>query len=79
MLIFIIENSIMAKYTNITEQTKQKLLDKLFYFLARGVRPVVVKTLIKKDPKFANSWNKLEKAKKEVDDIFAKNAKLFGR
>jgi len=60
----------MAKYKKITEASKQGLLDKLFYYLGRGMRPSIVKKMSKADPKFAKTWNELEKHTKYMDKLF---------
>ena len=65
----------MAKYKKITEQSKQSLLDKLFFYLGRGMRPTMVKKLAKKDPEFAKTWSELEKHQKYMDSIFTNRKK----
>ncbi len=60
----------MAKYKKISEASKQKLLDKLFYYLGRGMRPTIVKKMSKADPKFANKWKELERHRAYMDDLF---------
>ena len=62
----------MAKYKKITEASKQGLLDKLFYYLGRGMRPTIVKKMSKADPKFASKWSELEAARDAVDKHFSK-------
>jgi len=62
----------MAKYKNITEANKRGLMDKLFYYLGRGMRPMMVKKMSKKDPNFARKWSDLEKARDAVDKHFSK-------
>jgi len=60
----------MAKYKNVTEANKRSLMDKLFYYLGRGMRPMMVRKMSAKDPKFAAKWKRLEKARDAVDKHF---------
>tara|TARA_B100000214_G_scaffold161071_1_gene115549 strand:- start:654 stop:842 length:189 start_codon:yes stop_codon:yes gene_type:complete len=60
----------MAKYKKISESSKQSLLDKLFYYLGRGMKPTIVKKMSKKDPKFAKAWDRLSKHRDYMDDLF---------
>ena len=60
----------MVKYKNVTESNKKSLMDKLFYYLGRGMRPMMVKKMSKADPSFAKKWERLEKARDAVDKHF---------
>jgi len=51
----------------INERYKDDFISKLFRALGRGARPAVIKTLSKKDPKFAELVKDVEKTNAKVD------------
>ena len=60
----------MAKYKKVSEQTRKSFMEKLFYYLGKGLTPTVVKTMSKKDPKFADKWSQLQKNRKKTGTYF---------
>jgi len=65
----LLKQNIMAKYKKVSEQTRKSFMEKLFYYLGKGLTPTVVKTMSKKDPKFANKWSQLQKNRKELERL----------
>ena len=59
----------MAKYKKVSEQTRKSFMEKLFYYLGKGLTPTDVKTMSKKDPKFADKWSQLQKNRKELERL----------
>ena len=69
----------MVKYKNITESNKRGFIEKIFYYLGKGLRPLIIKKMAKKDPKFAKLFSKMEKDRKEFDKMFSDYEKKFGK
>tara|TARA_Y100000385_G_scaffold241849_1_gene258491 strand:+ start:103 stop:312 length:210 start_codon:yes stop_codon:yes gene_type:complete len=69
----------MAKYKNITESNKRNFIEKIFYYLGKGMKPMVIKKMAKKDPKFANIFGRIEKDRKELDKMFSDYEKKYGK
>ena len=69
----------MPKYKNITEKTKQSILDKIFYNIARGLRPAILTKMAKKDPRIAKNLKNLEKARNDFYDCLEAMEKKYGK
>ena len=69
----------MPKYKNITEKTKQSILDKIFYSIARGLRPTILNKMAKKDPRVAKNLKNLEKARNDFYDSLEAMEKKYGK
>ena len=69
----------MPKYKNITEKTKQSILDKIFYNIARGLRPAILNKMAKKDPRVAKNLKTLEKARNDFYDSLDAFDKKYGK
>ena len=54
------------------ENLKEDIVAKIFRAIGKGLRPTVLKTLSKKDPKFSQLVKNLEKSKKDLADILDK-------
>ena len=55
---------------NLMKNLKEDVIAKIFGAIGKGLKPTVVKTLSKKDPKFAKIVSDLEDSKKKADDLF---------
>ena len=69
----------MPKYKNITEKTKQSILDKIFYNIARGLRPTIFNKMAKKDPRVAKNLKNLERARNDFYDSLDAFDKKYGK
>ena len=69
----------MPKYKNITEKTKQSILDKIFYNIARGLRPAILTKMAKKDQRIAKNLKNLEKARNDFYDSLEAMEKKYGK
>ena len=69
----------MVKYKNITESNKSNFIEKIFYYLGKGMRPLVIKRMSKKDPKFAKLFSRMERDRKELDKMFSDYEKKYGK
>ena len=69
----------MPKYKNITEKTKQSILDKIFYSIARGRRQTILNKMAKKDPRVAKNLKNLEKARNDFYDSLEAMEKKYGK
>jgi|TARA_Y100000114_G_scaffold154245_1_gene175897 hypothetical protein len=69
----------MPKYKNITEKTKQSILDKIFYNIARGLRPTILNKMAKKDPRVAKNLKNLERARNDFYDSLDAFDKKYGK
>tara|TARA_R100000084_G_scaffold92358_1_gene46223 strand:- start:28 stop:216 length:189 start_codon:yes stop_codon:yes gene_type:complete len=56
----------MAKF-KITEATKKTFMEKIFYYIGKGIKPMVIRKMEKKSPKLKQAWNRLEKARDEFE------------
>ena len=45
----------MAKYKKVSEQTRKSFMEKLFYYLGKGLTPTVVKTMSKNLKDYLNN------------------------
>jgi len=59
----------MTKYKKVSEQTRKSFMEKLFYYLGKGLTPTIVKTMSKKDPKCEDKWRQLQKNRKELERL----------
>ena len=69
----------MVKYKNITESNKRGFIEKIFYYLGKGLRPLIIKKMAKKDAKFAKLFDRMAKDRKELDNMFSDYEKKFGK
>ena len=56
----------MKKF-KITEVSKKTFMEKVFYYIGKGVKPMVIRKMEKKSPEFKKSWDKLQKARNEFE------------
>ena len=56
----------MAKF-KITEATKKTFMEKIFYYIGKGIKPMVIRKMEMKSPKLKQAWNRLEKARDEFE------------
>lgn len=57
----------MAKKT-----LNESVLEKIFYYIGKGMRPLIFKKMSAQSPNFKNKFEKLQKTRKELDDILEK-------
>lgn len=57
----------MAKKT-----LNESVLEKIFYYIGKGMRPVIFKKMSAQSPNFKNKFEKLQQTRKELDDILEK-------
>ena len=57
----------MAKRT-----INESILEKIFYYIGKGMRPVIFKKMSAQSPNFKNKFEKLQKTRKELDGILEK-------
>ena len=57
----------MAKRT-----INESILEKIFYYIGKGVRPVILKKMSAKSPTFKKKYNDLIQTRKDLDDILEK-------
>ena len=57
----------MAKKT-----LNESVLEKIFYYIGKGMRPVIFKKMSAKSRNFKNKYAQLQKTRKELDDILEK-------
>ena len=57
----------MSKYKKVGERIVEDFVTSLFRAIGTGLRPKVLKTLSKKDPKIAKLVQDLEKSRAELD------------
>ena len=55
------------KEFKITEASKKTFMEKIFYYIGKGIKPVVIKKMEKNNPDFKKSWNRLQKARDEFE------------
>ena len=54
----------MAKRT-----INESILEKIFYYIGKGMRPVILKKMSAKSPTFKKKYNDLVQTRKDLDDI----------
>ena len=54
----------MAKFI-MTEKSKSTFMEKVFYYIGKGIKPMVIRKMEKQSPGLKRAWNRLEKARDE--------------
>ena len=57
----------MAKKT-----INESILEKIFYYIGKGMRPVILKKMSANSPTFKKKYNYLFQTRKDLDDILYK-------
>ena len=55
-----------------TEKSKSTFMEKVFYYIGKGIKPMVIKKMEKKSPKLKRAWNRLETARDEFEKSIEK-------
>ena len=61
----------MAKFI-MTEKSKSTFMEKIFYYIGKGIKPMVIRKMEKKSPGLKRAWGRLEKARDEFEKSIEK-------
>ena len=56
----------MAKFI-MTEKSKSTFMEKIFYYIGKGIKPIVIRKMEKRSPGLKRAWSRLEKARDEFE------------
>jgi hypothetical protein len=56
----------MKKF-KITEASKKTFMEKVFYYIGKGIKPMVIKKMEKNNPEFKKSYSELQKARDKFE------------
>jgi len=56
----------MAKFI-MTEKSKSTFMEKVFYYIGKGIKPMVIRKMEKKSPGLKRAWSNLAKARDEFE------------
>ena len=61
------------------KKINKSFLDQLFYYIGKMLRPFILSTMAKKDPRVAKNLENLEKARKDLDDSLEEMERKYGK
>ncbi len=56
----------MAKF-KMTEASKSTFMEKIFYYIGKGIKPMVIRKMERKSPGLKKAWGRLEQARDEFE------------